>query len=66
MALPVIRDGGHSTLAGAMRATVERTVRLDPVPDDLAAAVITLRRELMNGALETIECVRRPVAQDFK
>ena len=62
----MIRDGGHTTLAGAVRATVERAVRLDAVTDDLAVAVLTAGCQLVNGALETVECVGLSVAHDFK
>ena len=58
----MIRYLADATLARAMRATVERSVRLDPMADDFAAAVVTGGGELVNRAFETIECVRRAVA----
>src|ERR1044071_1345860 len=39
----------------AVRAAIERPVRLDAVADDHAAAMRTARRELVNRALETVE-----------
>jgi len=57
--LGVIRYCGDATLARAVRAAVERPVRLDPMSDDLAPTVITGRGELVNRAFKTVEGVGR-------
>jgi len=62
----VVRDGGHALLAGTVSATVERVVRLDPVPHDLAAAVIAHRGQAMNGALEAVEGMRLSRSDDLE
>src|SRR5512146_2052183 len=50
-----IRDAPDSLVPGAVRATVERAVRLDAVADDPAAAMGADRRELLDGAFEAVE-----------
>ena len=45
----------HALLVRAMCAAIERAVRLDPMSDDLATAVLAHRRERMNRALEAVE-----------
>src|SRR5205809_2123161 len=64
--LGVISYCGDATLARAVRATVERPIRLDAMADDLAATVVTARGELVYSAFETVEGVRGPVAYDLK
>ena len=44
-----------------MRTAVELSVRLHPVPDDAALAVLAQRRERMDRAFETVEHMRFPV-----
>ena len=51
---------GDARLVRAVGAAVERVVGLDAVPDDLAAAMITDRREFVDRALEAIERVPLP------
>ncbi len=65
-ALSMVNDLVRSFLAGAVRAAVERAVRLDAVPDDLAAASVADGRELVDRALEAIERVPRARRNDFK
>jgi hypothetical protein len=55
----VIDGSGHTPLTGAMRAAEELVFRLDAVPDDPAAAVITHWGELVNRALKAVEDVPR-------
>jgi hypothetical protein len=45
----------HALLPRTVGATVERALRLDPVADDFAAAMLAQRSELVNGALEAVE-----------
>src|SRR5262249_15514193 len=54
----VIDDGFGALGVRAVRATIEGAVGLHAVADDLAAAVLTHGRELLDGALETVERVR--------
>jgi hypothetical protein len=49
----------------AMRATEESSTRFDTVPDNLAPAMIALRREGMDSAFETIEIPRNTVHQNL-
>src|SRR5918996_2484602 len=56
--LDAIHHLGHAELAGAVGAAEHLPVLLDAMADDLAAAVLALRRELVNRALERIEGVR--------
>jgi hypothetical protein len=51
----VVGDLCHTSLAGAVSAAVEGAIRLDPMPNDLAAAVIADRRQLVDGTLKAIE-----------
>src|SRR5438874_4169437 len=64
--LGVIRYSRDATFARAMRAAVERPVRLDPVSHDLAATMGTGRSELVNCAFKTVEGIGRPVAYDIE
>jgi len=57
----VIDRRAHPFLASTMRAAEESSVGLDPVSDDLAAAVVADWRQLVNGALEAVEDV--PIAR---
>src|SRR5256885_1183164 len=57
---------GHTRLARASGAAVEGVIGLDTVPYDLAAAMVTHGRELMNGALETVERVARACRNDLE
>src|SRR5918999_6190497 len=50
---------------GTVRAAVHGAVRLDAVPDDLAAAVVAGRRDRMDGALEAVEHVGLAAASDL-
>lgn len=51
----MIRHCRDAHLPGAMSTTVESPLRLDAMADDLTPAVVTDRRQLMNGALEAVE-----------
>src|SRR6185503_13030846 len=55
-----------AALGGAVGATEEAPVGLDPVADDLAAAVRALGRQGVNGALEAVEDVRPPRELHFE
>lgn len=46
---------GDAALPGTVGTAVERTLRLDTVAHDLAAAVLAYRSELVNGAFEAIK-----------
>src|SRR5262245_38767769 len=50
----------------AVFATEECTAFLKPVPDDPCSAMIADRREGLNGAFETIECMRLAIHEDLK
>src|SRR5918999_4755776 len=60
--VPGALDAGR---LGAVRAAVHGAVRLDAVPDDLAAAVVAGRRDGVDGALEAVEHVRLAAASDL-
>jgi hypothetical protein len=47
----------NSLFVRAMGATEKFTARLDPVANDLAAAMRAVRRQRMNGAFKTIVIV---------
>jgi len=49
-------------MAGAMGAAVHLAVGFLPVPDNRAAAVGAARRDLVDGALETVELAVVPSA----
>src|SRR5205823_220400 len=51
----VIDHAADARLLGAVRAAKDVVALLDAVADDLAAAVGTLRRQRVDGALETVE-----------
>jgi hypothetical protein len=53
----VIFHTGYPGLASAIGTTIERLIRLYPMPDDTAAAVIADRGQLVNGTFETVESV---------
>ena len=53
-------------LPRAIGATVKRSLRLDAVADDLAAAVIADGRELVNRAFEAVERVTSTGGDHFK
>lgn len=50
----------------AVGATVKVASRLNAVADNLAAAMLTLRRQRVDGAFETIEIVRDAIIDDFE
>lgn len=50
-----VGDGRNTRLARAIGATVNLPGAFDPMPDDSAVTVGTLRRERLNCALETVE-----------
>src|SRR5215831_12601588 len=56
----VVDDGFGALGVRAVRATIEGAVGLDAVADHLAAAVLTDRGELLDGALEAVERMRLP------
>src|SRR5438874_2484951 len=64
--LRAVGDALHALLARAVGAAVDRSVRLDAVPDDPAVAVIAGRREGVDRALEGVERVRLAVADDLE
>jgi hypothetical protein len=49
-----------------MGTTEEGAVRLNAVPDDLAAAMLTNRGKLEDGALEAVECMPLSGGDDIK
>jgi hypothetical protein len=51
----MIDRAGDARRLRAVRAAEERSAGLDTVADDVAAAVIADRRQLVNGALEAVE-----------
>ena len=53
-------------LAGAVGAAVKGLIRLDPVSDDLAAAVIADRGEFVDCTLETVKSVTFSAYDHFK
>ena len=53
-------------LPRTIRAAIKRALRLDPMPDDLAAAVVAHGREFVNRALEAVEGVMRARRNHFK
>jgi hypothetical protein len=61
-----VRDARYALLPGAMRAAVERLVCLDPVPHDLASAVIAHGCQAMDGTLEAVEGVGMTRGDDLK
>jgi hypothetical protein len=53
----VINHRSYALLPGTVSATEKRTVRLQPMPYDLAAAVLAYRGKPVNGALKAVECM---------
>jgi hypothetical protein len=51
---------------GAIRTTVEGPARLNPMPDDLAPAMVTGRGQSMDGAFEAVEDVRLASHDDLE
>ncbi len=51
---------------GAMGTTVDVAASLDPVADDLAAAMLTFRRQCVDRAFKTVEVTGNPVHYDFQ
>ena len=49
-----------------MGTTVERIVRLNPVANDLATAMITFRRKLVNRTFEAVERMGDSLGHDLK
>jgi hypothetical protein len=49
-----------------MCATEAFPIRLQPMPDDPAPAVLTVRRQRLNRAFEAVERVRLPTHHHFK
>jgi hypothetical protein len=62
----VISDCFNALLPRAIRTAIERPLRLDPMPDDLAAAMIADRREFVNRAFEAVEGVTRAGGDHLK
>jgi hypothetical protein len=62
----VIHRFRHAHFAGAVGTAEERSLGLDPVPGDLAAAVRADGSKLVNGAFETVEDVLFSSGYDFK
>src|SRR5215208_5120313 len=51
----VIHSGLYAAFPGAVGTAKEGALRLNPVPYDLAAAVLAHRREPVDGAFEAVE-----------
>ena len=66
MALGVVSHFSNSGLARAIGATIEGSIGLHAVADNLAAAVIANRRELVNRAFETVKGVAGTRGDDFE
>src|SRR5215217_5674353 len=64
--LRVVDDVLRSFGVRAVRAAIEGVVRLDAVTEDLAAAVGTDRRQLVNRAFEAVEGVRDAGRHDLE
>jgi hypothetical protein len=65
--LNTIAQPAFAALSGAIRTAKYFASRcFDPVPDDLAAAMITGWRHYVDGALEAIKDVRCPIALNFE
>jgi hypothetical protein len=65
LALHAILQRGDAFLVRAMSATEKRPGNFNAVPDDFTVAMLAMRRQGMNGALEAIEKVRFTVHNDF-
>src|SRR5919198_1209237 len=61
-----VRGGRHAGQPGAIGTAVEAEAGLDPVADDPAAAVLADRRQRVDGALEAVEGVARPLRDDLE
>jgi hypothetical protein len=51
---------------GAMSATIEDSVSLQPMPGNAASTVVAGRSERVDGALEAVENMRLPVENDLE
>src|SRR5437667_9182507 len=56
----------HARLLGAVVAAVKCTLRLQPVADDAAAAVLAAWGEFLDGTLEAVEGVGLAVLDDLE
>jgi len=56
----------YARLTRAIGAAVERIIRLDAVPDDLALAVAAHRREFVNRTFEAVKRMTLARRNDFK
>ena len=56
-----IAQFGSTFLLGAVSATKDRVVLLDPMTDDACAALWASRCKGLNGTFETIECVANAI-----
>ena len=57
---------GDARLTRTIGAAIKALIRLDAMPDDLALAVATDRRQLVNRAFKAVERVARARHNDFK
>jgi len=64
--LGVIVNGGDAFFMRTMAAAIEISPGLDPVTDDLAAAMLALGGEGTNGAFEAIEIMGDAVDDYFQ
>src|SRR5262245_30005726 len=64
-ALGMIHGSAQAALPGAVGAAEVLAVALDAVADNADAAVVALRRQLVDGTLEAVERVPAPVQRDF-
>jgi hypothetical protein len=62
----MVEDFGHAGFTGAIGAAEEIFLGLDAVTDNFTAAIGADRRQLVYGALETIENVTVAGRHDFK
>ena len=53
----MVCDRGDTFMPGTAGATIENAVGLDTVPHDPAPTVVAGRRQHVDGALETVECM---------
>jgi hypothetical protein len=64
--LRVVPHFGNPGLPRAIGATVERSASFHAVSDDLATAVVTYGRELVDRAFETVKGVTGTGGDDLK
>lgn len=64
--LCMVLNFSDSCLPGAVGATIESIIRLDTVPDDLAAAVIADGRKFVDCTLETVKRMAPAGCYDLK